>query len=122
MKKKNEASVLENEIARMRVDILNVNSQLDQLRDQYAIVQKDVQAKESLIEKYQVEIRQRTDEIEKKIYRVDRLNKKYDKMVEGAGGDEENLGPMEGTIKQLNKEIESIVNECKSAETDWLRK
>lgn len=120
--KENEASVLENEIARMRVDILNVNSQLDQLRDQYAIVQKDVQAKESLIEKYQVEIRQRTDEIEKKIYRVDRLNKKYDKMVEGAGGDEENLGPMEGTIKQLNKEIESIVNECKSAETDWLRK
>merc|ERR1711871_814716 len=43
-------------------------------------------------------------------------------MVEAAGGDEENLGPMENTIKQLSKEIESIVTECKTAETDWLRK
>lgn len=120
--KENEESLVENERAKIRVDILNVNSQLDQLKDQYAIVQKDLQAKESLIEKYQIEIRQRTDEIEKKIYRVDRLNKKYDKMVEAAGGDEENLGPMEGTIKQLGKDIESIVAECKSAESDWLRK
>merc|ERR1711916_230383 len=120
--KENEESMVENELAKTKVDILNVNSQLDQLKDQYAIVQKDLQEKETLIEKYQIEIRQRTDEIEKKIYRVDRLNKKYDKMVEAAGGDEENLGPMEGTIKQLNKDIESIVAECKTAETDWLRK
>merc|ERR1711991_251699 len=46
----------------------------------------------------------------------------YDKMVESAGGDEENLGPMEGIIKNLNKEIENIVSECKACETDWLRK
>jgi uncharacterized coiled-coil DUF342 family protein len=37
-----------------------------------------------LIAKYQLEIRQRNDEIEKKMYRVDRLNKKYEKMVESA--------------------------------------
>ena len=42
------------------------------------------------------------------MYRVDRLNKKYEKMVESAGG-EENLGPMENTIKNLNKQTEATL-------------
>merc|ERR1719230_2544461 len=82
---------------------------------------KELHAKEDMISKYQLEIRQRNDEIEKKMYRVDRLNKKYDKMIEGAGG-EENLGPMENTIKNLDKNTALTLEECKDLEREWLRK
>jgi chromosome segregation ATPase len=74
-----------------------------------------------MIAKYQLEIRQRTDEIEKKMYRVDRLNKKYEKMIESAGG-EENLGPMENIVRNLNKETDLTLTECKDLEREWLRR
>ena len=112
---------VENEISRTNLDKLNCNMQNDQLRDAYKVASKELQDKEALIDKYQVEIRQRHDEIEKKMYRVDRLNKKYDKMVESAGG-EENLGPLEYTIKNLEKEIDSLTTDCKDCERDWLKR
>lgn len=119
--RENELINVENEISRTKLDLLNCNMLNDQLRDTLKTHVKEFQEKEALIDKYQVEIRQRHDEIEKKMYRVDRLNKKYDKMVESAGG-EENLGPLEYTIKTLEKEIETLSNECKDCERDWLKK
>lgn len=116
-----EAIDIENETARTKVDSLNAKVLNDQLKEQLLQVTREFTEKEALIEKYQVEIRQRNDEIEKKMYRVDRLNKKYDKMVESAGG-EENLGPLENTIKNLEKEIELLSNECKELEREWLKK
>ena len=117
----NVANGIENEIARTKVDRLNASAFNDQLREQHGAVMKELAGKEGMISKYQIEIRQRTDEIEKKMYRVDRLNKKFDKMVESAGG-EENLGPLENTIRNLNKETESTLEECKELERDWLRR
>ena len=38
-------------------------------------INKEVREKEAMVGKYQLEIRQRNDEVEKKMYRVDRLNK-----------------------------------------------
>jgi chromosome segregation ATPase len=94
-----------------------------QPEETYRAVGKEMSAKESLIEKYQIEIRQRTDEIEKKMYRVDRLNKKYEKMVDAAGGGEvEAMGPMEGAIKNLSKQIDTITAECRLLEREWLKK
>jgi coiled-coil domain-containing protein 40 len=112
---------VDNEISRTNLDKLNCNMQNDQLRDTLKTNTKEFQEKEALIDKYQVEIRQRHDEIEKKMYRVDRLNKKYDKMVESAGG-EENLGPLEYTIKNLEREIDALSTECKDLERDWLKR
>ena len=119
--KENEGSEIENDIARTKVDRLNVSAINDQLKDQLAIAAKEAREKEALVAKYQLEIRQRNDEVEKKMYRTDRLNKKYEKMVESAGG-EENLGPLENTIRNLDKEIEQTANECKDLEREWLRK
>ena len=120
-KLENEGTEIENEIARTKLDNLNSSSLLDQLSERLAGCQKELHDKEQLIEKYSIEIRQRTDEIEKKMYRVDRLNKKYEKMIESAGG-EENLGPLENTIRNLNKEIDAVNSECKELERDWLKK
>lgn len=119
--RENEGNEVENEIARYKVARLNVTSAIEQLRDQFSVVTKEVNEKEAMAAKYQLEIRQRNDEVEKKMYRVDRLNKKYDKMVESAGG-EENLGPMENVIKNLNKEIDGTNTECKELEREWLRR
>ena len=118
----NKATDVQNEIARTRLDGMNAKALNAQLEETFKAVQSEMQGKEQLIEKYQIEIRQRTDEIEKKMYRVDRLNKKYEKMIESAGGEEENLGPMENTIRNLNKQIEKMNEECRILEHDWLKK
>lgn len=117
----NEGIDVNNDIARTKVDSLNAGMLNDQLRDQLSTNAKEFSEKEALIDKYQVEIRQRHDEVEKKMYRVDRLNKKYDKMVEASGG-EENLGPLENTVKNLEKEMETVSNECKELEREWLKR
>lgn len=119
--KENDVAEIENTIARTTLERLNLTTGNDQLREQLDGAMKEVQDKEALAAKYQLEIRQRNDEIEKKMYRVDRLNKKYEKMVESAGG-EENLGPLENTIKNLSKEIEAISIECKELEREWLKR
>lgn len=119
--KENEALEVENELARYKVERNNLSAVSDQLKEQLAVVEKEVKERDALTGKYQLEIRQRNDEVEKKMYRVDRLNKKYEKMVESAGG-EENMGPLENTIKNLVKQIESTKEECKDLERDWLKK
>ncbi|CAM9524464.1 unnamed protein product, partial [Ectocarpus fasciculatus] len=119
--RENEASEVYNDIARTKVEALNQSSLNDQLKEQLSGANGELTAKEALIEKYQVEIRQRHDDIEKKMYRVDRLNKKYDKMIESAGG-EENLGPMENAVKMLNRDIDNTTKECKELERDWLKR
>jgi hypothetical protein len=122
--RENEGNEVENEIARAKVERLNASTLTDQLTEQHDAVTKELAEKESMIAKYQLEIRQRNDEVEKKMYRVDRLNKKYEKMVESAGGDEntELLGPLENTIQNLNKEIDTALTECKELEREWLKK
>lgn len=117
----NEAIDVGNDTARTKLDSLNASMLNDQIREQLGVLAKEFSEKEGLIDKYQVEIRQRHDDIEKKMYRVDRLNKKYNKMVEASGG-EENLGPLENTVKNLEKEIEQISNECKELEREWLKR
>lgn len=119
--RENEANEIENDIARTKVERLNCAATNTQLQDQLAAVDKEVREKEALAAKYQLEIRQRNDEVEKKMYRVDRLNKKYEKMVESAGG-EENLGPLENTIRNLQKEIDATAAECQELERNWLKR
>lgn len=119
--RENEANEVENDIARTKVDRLNCTAVNDQLQEQLGAIGKEVREKEALTGKYQLEIRQRNDEVEKKMYRVDRLNKKYEKMVESAGG-EENLGPLENTIRNLMKETDAITLECQELERSWLKR
>ena len=119
--KEMDAIEIEHELAQATVDKLNISSAMDQLKEQHNLVVQALRDKEAMIAKYQLEIRQRTDEVEKKMYRVDRLNKKYERMTESAGG-EENLGPLENGIKLLNKEADGYVEESKELERGWLQK
>ena len=70
-----ETSSMQNELARTRVDSLNTDAHNMQLRDTRPKLVTNLKEKDSLIEKYEMEIRQRNIEIEKKMYRVDRLSR-----------------------------------------------
>jgi hypothetical protein len=78
--KENEAFAIENEIALTKISKLNLQVIVDQLREKNLTQINELKDKENTITKYQNDIRQRNDEIEKKVYRVDRLNKKFDRM------------------------------------------
>uniref|UniRef100_A0A7S1XYJ4 Coiled-coil domain-containing protein 40 n=1 Tax=Phaeomonas parva TaxID=124430 RepID=A0A7S1XYJ4_9STRA len=111
---------LENEMSRINIDKLNTEAHAVQLRGTLSKILDDLKAKDRLIEKYQLEIRQRNDEIEKKMYRVDRLNRKYEKMLEGVE-DEESMGPLEATIKNLRRELEAVGTSSAQLQREWLR-
>ncbi|KAH8075446.1 hypothetical protein JL721_1452 [Aureococcus anophagefferens] len=110
---------LENELSRIRVDTLNTDAHNSQLRETLEGMVGKLKTQDELIAKYQQEIRQRNDDIEKKMYRVDRLNRKYEKMMEHAD-DGEHVGPLEATIRNLNKEKESIAVEATQLQGAWL--
>lgn len=70
------------------------------------------------IEKYEVELRRRNDEIEKKTKQVDILNKQYERLT--ANQTEENMGPLEATIHNLTREIGRKGTEGKELQRRWV--
>ena len=60
-----EVSNINNELARIKVDSLNTEAHNVQLRDKLDKCKQELVDKDKLIEKYQMEIRQRNDEVEK---------------------------------------------------------
>ena len=50
---------------------------------------------------------------------MDRLNKKYEQLLEGVEKPE-NMGPLESTIRHLNREIEKMENESLDLQKAWL--
>jgi coiled-coil domain-containing protein 40 len=119
-KHEQEESGVLNEMARIRVDILNTKAHTESLQKTTDSLIGELAAKDKLIEKYEMEIRQRNDQIEKKMHTVDRLNRKYEALVAGEP-EEENLGPLEATIKHIQKETERIDSENREMEKRWLR-
>ena len=113
-----EKSAMQNELARIKVDALNTDAHNMQLRDSLSKMVGELKEKDTLIEKYEMEIRQRNDEIEKKMYRVDRLNRKFEQLTSGM--EDENVGPLEATIKNLNKEILGAQDENTELQRNWL--
>eukprot|EP00968_Pinguiococcus_pyrenoidosus_P014777 scaffold1350_cov249-Pinguiococcus_pyrenoidosus.AAC.3 len=115
-----EIANLDNEMSRINIDKLNTEAHTVQLRGTLQKVLDELKAKDRLIEKYQLEVRQRNDDIEKKMYRVDRLNRKYEKMMENVV-DEESNGPLEATISNLRRELEEQGQQSAELQREWLR-
>ena len=111
---------IKNEMARIKIDSLNVQVHNDQLKAMLDECVKDINEKEIQVEKYEMEIRRKNSEIEMKMRRVEQLNRKYEDMKNGVD-EPEVLGPLEATIKSLTKEINEISEECQLAQTQWLK-
>ncbi len=80
---------------------------------------RSLKEKDFMVERYELEIRRRNDEIERKQSEVDRLNKRYDSLI--SNNKEENMGPLEATIHNLNNEISTKQKECTELQYFWLR-
>ncbi|KDO22396.1 hypothetical protein SPRG_11348 [Saprolegnia parasitica CBS 223.65] len=110
---------IKNEMARVNVDILNVQAHSAQLKEEQEKNVTELKAKDLAVEKTELEIRQRNDEIEKKMLRLDRLNKKYEQLVSNM--EDENTGPLEATIKNIKKETAQRKKENVELQRDWLQ-
>ena len=109
---------LRNELAKIRVDILNSESHNGKLDGTIKALDGELQDKSKTIEKYEMEIRRRNDEIEKKTKEVDKLNRAYEKLT--ANMEDENTGPLEATVNNLNKEISQKSSESKNLQRQWV--
>uniref|UniRef100_A0A0C3T1B1 Coiled-coil domain-containing protein 39 n=1 Tax=Guillardia theta (strain CCMP2712) TaxID=905079 RepID=A0A0C3T1B1_GUITC len=78
--KENEAAQVRNELARIRVDALNTMAHNDQLKSTIKEIDEELKRKEQLVAKYEVEIRRRNDDIEKKMRDLDSLNRKFENL------------------------------------------
>jgi len=112
-------TTLQNDIAKTRVDVLNTQASLATLDETLAVLDAELAEKSRTVDKYEAEIKRRNDDIAKRARDVDRLNKKLEQLS-GGDDDGENLGPMEATIKNMNKEVEQKEKENKELQRRWV--
>eukprot|EP00668_Euglena_longa_P002144 GGOE01002486.1.p1 GENE.GGOE01002486.1~~GGOE01002486.1.p1 ORF type:complete len:906 (-),score=453.50 GGOE01002486.1:330-3014(-) len=117
-----QVTQIENELARIRVDTLQTQAHNDVLKGTLADLEKELQANDNLIERMQLDIRRKHDEIERKQKNLDKLNREYDEILGRQGADStEGLGPLEATIHNLSKAITAKSNENDQLQRDWIR-
>ncbi|KAG2423494.1 hypothetical protein HXX76_015242 [Chlamydomonas incerta] len=109
----------ENELAKLQVDVLNTEAHNSRLGETLGLLDEELRDKGRTIEKYELEIKRRNDEIEKKTREIDILNRRYERMLEQRGSGEE-TGPLEATIKNLGREIETKGAESKELQRRWI--
>jgi len=117
--KEQELSKAQNEMSRIKVDALNTESHNKQLRSDLDELCSALTQKDKMIEKYELEIRQRNDEVEKKMYVVDRLNRKFEQLT--ANQEDENHGPLEAKIRGLQSTIEETKASNQGVQREWLK-
>jgi coiled-coil domain-containing protein 40 len=105
--------------AAAKVEALTVNTSIAGLRDTLAAVEVEVADREKLIERYETEIRQRNDAIDKKMSAVDRLNRKYEKMV-AEQPEAEHMGPLHAEVHNLQKAIGLKREAIEALQKRWL--
>ena len=74
-------AVTNNEIGNLKMEMLNVSARIKRMREEVDGLDAEHKEKNSLIEKYEQEIRRRNDELSKKQKEMDLLNKKYDQLA-----------------------------------------
>merc|ERR1711904_482238 len=115
-----ELQNLQNEISRVMVDSLNTKAHHQMLKERLDTLTKDLAEREKLIDQYELEIRKRHNQIEKKQLYVDRLNREFDE--KRSKQEDDNTGPMEGKIKGLRKQITEKTQECQDMQKSWITK
>lgn len=103
-----ESSNLDNEMARVKLDILNTESQLIMLEERKKEVNTEREENEKKVTKYENKIKDNHDTHEKKMHDVAKYNREHDKALQ-----KQNFitkGPSEANINHLKKEIKEITD------------
>ena len=80
--------MIQNEVAKLTVDVLNTEAHNLQLGDTLKLLDDELADKAKVIDKYQFEIQRRNDDIEKKTRNVDTLNRKLEKLLYDMEGED----------------------------------
>ena len=114
-----EVENLENEIARVKLDILNTENDILALQDKRVQLQKEQSEGENTIKKYESLIKSNHDAHEKKMHEIAKFNREHDKAQKV--GDLHSKGPSETTLIQLNTEITELRKERKRLEGEFIK-
>eukprot|EP01136_Pigoraptor_vietnamica_P005327 Opistho-1_new@36781 len=110
---------LQNDLSKMRVEAQNVMARNKSLKAELQRCISELKEKNVLVGNYELEIRQKNQEIEKKQKAVDRLNKQLDVLSSKAA--DENSGLAEVAIAKLQREIDATASENTQLQQFWLR-
>lgn len=117
--KESTIAQVQNDLSHIRLETLNVTSRIRGMNEKLQSLDAELAERNSVIEKYEVEIRRRNDELGKKQGEVDLLNKKYDQLM--AKNQDESVGPLEATIHNMSKLLQQKEKECTELSQFWLR-
>lgn len=115
---------MQNELARIHVDTLNTRSHNSELEQQLGGLNSELAEKDALVQRYELEARRRTVEVEKKQHELDLLNKKFDTLMKQRAGIaelDEDAGPLEATIVHLKREINTKKEETAELQRAWIK-
>ncbi|DBA91706.1 TPA: hypothetical protein ACH3X1_003305 [Trebouxia sp. C0004] len=110
---------LQNELARLEVDILHTQGRNLRLKQAMQLLNEDIDEKMQTIGKYEADLKQRACEIEKKTKEVDLLNRKYEKLQSSQQGGPE-AGPLEAVVNNLTREIQGKGEEGRELQRRWV--
>jgi len=114
-----EAGNVEHELARVKIDIMNTTIYCSQLKDRLQDDIDTLKSADKSIATIELEIKRNKDDIDRKMASVGCLNRKYEQMMQGVSEDEP-IGPLEATIKKLEKEIEKFDQDAMKQKNDWV--
>ncbi|KAF6257749.1 hypothetical protein COO60DRAFT_1639651 [Scenedesmus sp. NREL 46B-D3] len=110
---------VQNELARLGVDVLNTQGHNERLQQALDMLDAELKDKDASIVKYEVELKRRGDEIERKTRETDALNRKLEKLL-AAQPEAINTGPLEATIHNMGKDIEAKGREGQELQRRWI--
>lgn len=111
------ASKARNDLARMNIEKLNVQHNISQLKKSLQEHLCNLKSIDPILSAHEAEIKRNNSEINKNMNNIDKLNRKYQKLVEGAE-EGEPVGPLEATIKSLTKKIEEQETHASQAQKE----
>lgn len=115
-----ELENLQNEIARVKIDQLNTQSQIELLENKKSEVIKEREQKELTVVVYETQIRTGHDLNEKKQHDVGRLNKQHDELTTNVT--DVSRVPQEAMKNNWIRKTEEKKKEFETMSRDWIKK
>ena len=109
-----------NEIIRVQIDKVNVESQNIKLKNKLELMNEEITKLEDDYNKKSQRIKTNHKALEKKQLEMDKLNKDYGELMKNKKGEDE--GEFEVAIDKLQSQVRKLRKEIRNKEAEWLAK
>jgi len=121
----NDLAEVENEIARVSIDLVNTNQQCQKLEGTKKEYEKEIIEKDLLIEKYDEEQLKRHELIAKKQLTVTKINKELEKIIEANAQSEfdpaKSGGHLDIQIRRIKRNRDELIKEKEEQQREWIK-